>query len=232
MEVLGIILLFILVMAGCVGYLFLWSKVSRLFKKKSHHYIEPPVPEKDKDWYPIDFSDYSCFIFINKVKGREILDLLYSTGYQAEDLDYIYKNFEINYKGSWYAIKVSNASFEDFKTLVIWFEINFAIDYEPNVYGFCRHKTKFLQDYLFTTDKGTAYEDLYGSFRNGQNFGIYLPNAGLNPSGNISLSRNNEMNFNITASKLPMECIDMEMISLEKLFEILNEQSFPPKGFE
>jgi len=108
----------------------------------------------------------------------------------------------------------------DFKSLVWWLDDFYDDIKSPDsVIGFCRHKSMPLQDYLFKIDKVLLDENFIGSFRNGKNFGIYLPNAGLSEAGNISLSRNHEINFYSEVSKLPIELMDAKMILYEKVMK-------------
>jgi hypothetical protein len=189
--------------------IFLYARISRLFKKKSHHYIVPPTPKEDKNWKPIDFSKYNCFIFINDSSAEHLTNKLNSIR-NTKQLSIT--KIGLPKQDNWVVLKVNSASFYKFKSLV-WRIDDYSENYEsPNeVIGFCQHKIIPSEDYVFKIDKESEDEYFIGSFRTGKNFGIYLPNAGSNESGNISLSRNQEINFYSEVSELPMECLNEQV---------------------
>ena len=209
----------LLIITTFVVMIFLYSKIVRLFKKKSYHYIVPPEPENDKNWHPIDFSKYESFIFIKNSSEEFIIEKLRTvldtenqeTKIKANDLELIEQN-------DWILLKIKNSSFVVSTTLVWW--LNYYsenIKAPKEIIGFCQHKSIPLQDYIFKIDKVLQEKNFIGSFRNGKNFGIYLPNAALHESGNISLSRNHEINFYSEFSKLPIELIENKMTRLIEL---------------
>lgn len=207
----------LLIITMFVVMIFLYSKIIRLFKKKSHHYIVPPEPENDKNWHPVDFSKYESYIFIKNITEDLIIEKLRNVlntknqekRLKANDLELIEQN-------EWVLLKIKNSSFV-MSTALVWWLNHYSKDFDDNseIIGFCKHKTLPLQDYIFIIDKDLQRENFIGSFRNRKNFGIYLPNADLHESGNISLSRNNELNFYSEFSKLPIELIEKKMISIE-----------------
>jgi|GEM_PF-2137175 len=201
-DTLNIILVILFYIAVWFCILFFLPKFLRLFKKKSHHHMVPPKPKKDKNWKPINFSKYNCFIFMTDSSCWDL------NRYRNSKQLSIQKIHSCNQEG-WVVLRVKAASFHRFKSLV-WMIDDYSENYEsPNeVIGFCQHKEIPSEDYVFKVDKESEDGYFIGSFRTGKNFGIYLPNANSHKSGNISLSRNHEVNFDYEISKLPMECID------------------------
>lgn len=216
------VLLFITIF---VVMIFLYSKFVRIFKKKSFHYIIPPNPENDKNGHPIDFSKYECFIFIKNSSEEFIIEKLnIILNDESKETKFIANDIEFNKQNNWVLLKIKNYSFVDFKSLVWWLDDLYDDIKSPeSVIGFCRHKSISLQDYIFKIDKVLAGENFIGSFRNQKNFGIYLPNAGLFETGNISLSRNQEINFYSEVSILPIELMETKMISYEKVMKYYSQ---------
>lgn len=203
------IILAILAYAAAWFYiLYIIPKILRLFKKKSHHHIVPPKPKKDKNWKPIDFSKYKCFIFIND-SSIEHLNRKINRYHNSNQLSI--QKIKSCKQDNWVVLKVKVASFHRFKSLV-WKLGDYSENYEsPNeVIGFCQHKKIPSEDYIFKADKESVYGYFIGSFRTGKNFGIYLPDSSSHKSGNISLSRNHEVNFYSEISVLPMECLSIQ----------------------
>lgn len=229
--------------------IFIYSKVIRLLKKKSHQHIVRLSPEEDPNLYPIDVKTYNSFIFIkdpdeeyivcklNKFIGvddsdEETInqeldedtfekDFNSLTNKWSKDLEIVSKiginDIELYKNDSWLILKIKNSCFLDFNTLVWWLNDDSSVYRTPtNVIGFCQNKKNPQKDYIIKIDKESK-DDLIGSFRSHQNFGIYLPNACLKESGNISLSRNHEINFYSELSKIPIELIDKKMIPFEKM---------------
>lgn len=211
MKAIEFLLAIIVIISIFIVSLFLWVKLVRLFKKKSYHYITPPDPENDPNWYPIDFSNYNCFIFIQNTKEKfikEQLDNFVITENEFHQL--VIKEIVFLKHETWIILRIKNTSFFELKFLAWWlydlFEIN---KITSEVIGICQHKNKPLQDYLFKIDNDSESDNFIGSFRHGKNFGIYLPTANLNKSGNISLSINHEIDFYSELAKLPIEQIEI-----------------------
>ena len=226
MTALEFIKAILLIITMFVVIIFLYSKFVRLFKKKSYHYIVPPEPENDKNWNPIDFSKYDSFIFIKNSSEEYIIEKL-RTVLNTENNEPKIKaiDLELIKQNDWILLKIKNSSFDKSTSLVWW--LNYYSDnikVPEEVIGFCQHKTISLQDYIFKIDKAIQEENFIGSFRNGKNFGIYLPNAALHKSGNISLSRNHEINFYSEISKLPIELLEGKMIPYEKVIKYYRQQ--------
>lgn len=227
MEIIDFVLIIIIFVAVFAVMIFLYARISRLFKKKSYHYIVPPIPEKDKKWLPIDFHKYECFIFIKNSSEEFIVEKLNivlenenkETNIDANDIG-------MNKQENWIILKINNSSFVDFKSLVWWMDdYSNEIQSPESVIGFCKHKSIPIQDYIFKVDKVLQEEIFIGSFRSGKNFGIYLPNSGLSEKGNISLSRNHEVNYYTEESKLPIELLEKKLISYEKVIKYYHQHS-------
>lgn len=211
MEIINLILAAILLIAIFFALIFLYSKFIRFFKKKSHHHIVSPTPEKDKNWHPIDFNNYNSYIFINNIEiditknFTEPFLKLKSNASTISD-----SNILIQKSTTGTIVEIKDSSFGDYVSLFKWFIDNPKISNQPSeVVAFCQNKDRPLQDFLFKIDKVLTHEYCIGSFRTGKNFGIYLPHIDLNESGNISLSRNNEVSFSLEISKLPLESINL-----------------------
>lgn len=187
--------------------LFVYPKVIRLFKKKSHHYIIPPKPNKDRNWKPIEFSNYNCYIIMSD--NNFLISELKNQNYLERLKTITSNNIFIEKTSKEILLKVDNASFFDFKTLVssLYNLAELNNHFHP-ITGFCQHKTNPTEDYLFKLDSDTMVTNFIGAFRTNKNFGIYLPFADLNKAGNISLSRNYEINFYDEVSKIPLEILE------------------------
>ena len=232
MTVIKIILGIIAYVAAFAAMIFLYAKISRLFKKKSHHYIVPPEPENDKNWHPINFSKYECFIFIKNSSEEFIIEKLKNAFSDEEkETELNASDIELSKSDNWILLKVKNWFFVDFKSMVWWLD-DYSEEFKSpdSVIGFCKHKSLPLQDYIFKIDKVLQEENFIGSFRNGKNFGIYLPNSGLTDKGNISLSRNNEVNFYSEESKLLMQLMDEKTITFDKVIEYYRQHDLYPIG--
>ncbi len=218
-NALDFILLSLIIFSIFIGLLFLWAKLIRLFKKKNFHHLVPPDPEKDHNWYPVDLSNYNSYVFVNN-QTEESLNETLSYFFISEDaFERLKEEIELIKHKTWIILKIGSISFYELKTLVYWLIAESEVDTPPSeVIGFCKNKSNPLQDYIFKMDADPELEQEYfiGSFRHGKNFGIYLPKANLNKSGNISLSRNHEIDFYSELSKLPSEQIEMPIFSDEK----------------
>jgi len=218
MGIFDFILSFLLFALAFTVMIFLYARISRLFKKKSYHYIVPPCPEKDKNWYPVDFSKYECFIFINNASEEYLKEKFITLFDNENELDV--NGIEFAKENEWVLLKVKNYSFVEFKSLVWWFDDYSEETKAPDsVIGFCKHRTITLQDYVFKIDKVLQEENFIGVFRNEKNFGIYLPNSGLSESGNISLNRNHEIDFYSEESKLPLEMIEKPSVLIDEIIK-------------
>ncbi|WP_321281062.1 hypothetical protein [Marinifilum fragile] len=206
-EVMKYVLGIILIIGSFIAMLFIWIKVTRLLQKKSHHYIIPPTPKEDKNWKPIDFYKYKCFIFI---KDSSIDNLNRKLNRYRNSKQLSMQKIESCKQGNWVVLRVKAASFHRFKSFV-WRIDDYSESYETTneVIGFCQHKETPSEDYVFKVDNESVDGYFIGSFRTGKNFGIYLPHANSHISGNISLSSNQEINFDYEVSELPMECINV-----------------------
>lgn len=159
---------------------------SRKLKKKSHHYIVPPLPHNDTDWLPIETSDYQQFIFI-KSKSDTISEddiLTFHKDVLEIEID------NISFKNNWYKLKLPPLSFSDYHYIIP----NHSIENDGDVYGFAKHKTdKSLDYFTLLNDSDSDYLD--GVFRNETNFSIYIPHLKKHIKGNISKSENQVLNF-------------------------------------
>jgi hypothetical protein len=158
----------------------------RLLKKKSHHYIEPPDPESDPNWVPIEMDDYHKYILSHRVSSEDTTDDVY----EAIKDEFPRMKFEVSIKKDWFLISIEEVNFEDFHNA-----ISFCTLIAENVIGFCQHKQDDDQDYIVKSDLDADLDFLIGAFRNGDNFGIYLPKSKLDVKGNISKSNVNEISF-------------------------------------
>ncbi|MCW3787261.1 hypothetical protein [Plebeiibacterium sediminum] len=206
-------------MAAAFGVmLFIWVKVIRFLKVKSHHYIVPPKPDKDKHWYPIDFTKYKCFIFIKENRKeviKEILELLEFD--DSADLKISIHDLEFISNNGWILLRLNNATFDNFKKLVKWIgEYVGDLTGFKDYVAFCKHKSLPYKDYIIKLDK-QSNDYLVGAFRSNKNFGIYLPDTKFSEKGNISLSRTREISFFVEENKLPLDLMDKKMMSCEEV---------------
>jgi len=227
MNILELLFAFIVIMAAFAAIIFLYSKLSRLFKKKSYHHIVPPKPENDKNWHPIELSEYECFFFVKNSSLKFILETI--NGILKDKNKSIYlDSFEYVEEKEWILLKLDKISYANYITAMFYL-CNYSENknYPKNVIGFGIHKKDNNQDFLFKIDEYMHIQELMistlkriekvlegkiiGSFRDGRNFSIYFPHIGLNEKGNISLSKNNqEVNFHSEISKLPLNLIKKE----------------------
>lgn len=215
MDVLDFILSFLSFIAVFAAIIFLYARLTRLLKKKSHHYIVHPTPEKDKNWHPVHFSKYECFIFVKDNTEEFTTGALYTSLNEKNEASIFKANdIALNQQNNWTLLKIDPCSFVAFKSFVAQLDAYYE---QGHVTGFCRHKSIALQDYLFKIDKSILDKNFIGAFRNGKNFGIYLANADLHETGNISLSRNHEVNFHSEIADLPLELMEGEMSPYETL---------------
>lgn len=168
---------------------------SRLLKKKSHHYIVPPSGEKDPDWHPIEFSDYSKYIYINPSEPDVTTQHVVNINDQAIGLDEI----QVEAINNWFKVEAPLSNFDHFHSaIMIYNDINGG-----DVYGFCKHKEDSIKDYIVKQDEDSEY--LLGVFRTNENFAIYIPSMDKHPKGNISISSEMELDFNEELRKLPTQ---------------------------
>lgn len=235
MEIFELILYIFLFIGVFITMFFIYVKIVRLLKKKSYHYIIPPKPENDKNFHPIDFSKYNKFIFLKNCSEDYFIEKINEFIDSADREIQIEKgNIELNKLNNWIVLRINNSSFFQFHFLVWSFHDDiYQLDENgldnsnpkdilkspENIVGLCLHKSINLKDYIIKLDRVLAEDNFIGSFRNGKNFGIYMPNASLNEHGNISLSRNHELNFYSEMDELPMELIDGKMIPFEKILK-------------
>lgn len=189
------------------AFYFRFGAGSRLLKKKSAHYIVPSSSHKDPNWIPIEMSEYSKHVFFKQESDLETIDELKSIIYKRipkVTADYALLN-------GWFTINIIQSNFEDYHFLVaLCSYIN-----EKNTLGFCKHKVNDEQDYIVKLDYIEGMDNLIGSFRTNQNFGIYLPKSGQNPKGNISRSAAREIDFQQELSRIPsVNFIPQDLIEL------------------
>ncbi|MFH0894974.1 MAG: hypothetical protein V2A54_11125 [Bacteroidota bacterium] len=219
MNAIEIVLAILIIVPSFFLTLFLWANVMRLLKKKSHHHIIHPAPEKDKNWYPIDFIKYDCFLFVRGTNG-EILNQWINSILISENELFNNQNENIYFRVSSDVIilKIANCSYQYF-TMLAWL-LNTSLD-KVQLTGYCKHKRLSSEDYIFNADPSAEVEYFIGSFRNGRNFGISVSTIGNNESGNISLSANQEVNFYSELEKLPINDLDnKDVVYKEILLEV------------
>ncbi|WP_146194219.1 hypothetical protein [Brumimicrobium oceani] len=167
---------------------------SRLLKKKSHHYIVPPSPENDPDWYPVEHSDYRNFIFIKPSENHVDSQHIENINAQLIGIE----NIQVEEKGDWFRIEALHSNFGIFHSAIITYnDINGG-----HVYGYCKHKDTARKDYIFKQSDSIDY--LLGVFRSNKNFAIYVDSMHKNKKGNISISSVKELDFMEELKKLPM----------------------------
>lgn len=202
-EVLGCI---VMVLGMFVVTLILWAKVIRLFKIKSHHHLIPPKPSEDRNHYPIKMSNYISYIFIENADYEDILRVL-KNPFKKRKTSVSKKIDKVSYAKieSWHILRLDNSSF--FLTKILPMKLNYKLENEfsdVNIIGFCKHKYWSSKDYAFKIDEESDDDYLIGTFRNGKNFGVYIPDVDISGDGNMSLSMNKEVYFNNITSKLPI----------------------------
>ena len=87
------------------------------------------------------------------------------------------------------------------------FDINNKVK-NIQVLGYCKNLNKAEEDYIVKYDEFSAGEYLIGSFRNGNNFGIYLPFSKNDTMGNISLSKVEEISFENEIENIPINKVE------------------------
>lgn len=202
-------ILLILMVMGFV--FFLYGPGSRLLKKKSHHYIVPPSPERDPNWTPVEMDEYAKYIFFKQNSEED------TVGEVSKVIlnEFSPITFEINIENSWVQIKIIHSNFSDFHNLVaLCTFIN-----GNKVTGVCIHSNRSNEDYVVKLDVDSGMEHMIGSFRTNQNFGIYLPKLDNNPKGNISKSPVKEIDFQDEIKSIPsfdkiMNQLNSEVINL------------------
>lgn len=168
---------------------------SRLLKKKSHHYMVPPACEEDKNWLPIDFEDYHKQIYIQQSLPKKETNYVES----LIDEDFAVESYEVALIDNWLVIDLEKINFEDYHHLVA--KCDSTTD--SPVYGLCSNPENSRKDYIIKVDHKADYGHLIGTFRNNENFGVYLPKSGQNPKGNISRSPVREIYFDTEFANLP-----------------------------
>ena len=167
---------------------------SRLFKKKSHHYIVPPTHEKDPDWYPIENPDYMKFIYFVPNEYNVTSQDVENVSFQEVGVE----DIKVESLDKWFKVEVRQSSFNEYHSaIMIYNDINGG-----DVYGFCKNKDDSSRDYIVKQDKESEY--LLGVFRTNENFAIYIPSMDKHPKGNISISSVVEMDFIEEIGKLPI----------------------------
>jgi hypothetical protein len=69
---------------------------------------------------------------------------------------------------------------------------------------YCKHLNSKNKDYIVKLDTDGGYEHMIGSFRSGENFGIFLPKSKSDPKGNISKSIVKELDFQNEINQVPL----------------------------
>lgn len=175
---------------------FRFGSGSRLLKKKSHHYIEPPSPNEDPNWIPIEIDEYSKYIFFRQNNLEETaadITNVINTEFPKVKVD-------ISLYNGWVKIYVLESNFSDFHKLISLCTFISGI----GVVGYCKHKTTKEEDFIVKLDSDSGNDHMIGSFRTNQNFGIYLPKIDDNPKGNISKSGVKEIDFHGELSQVPI----------------------------
>ena len=162
-------------------------------KKKSHHYIEPPSPENDPNWIPIEMNDYEKCILIQQNAPEDGVDDVR----EAIKDEFPSIEFKVTLNKGWFLVRVEKASFNDFHHA-----ISFCSIIEENVLGYCKHQSNASENYIVKVDNESDLDYMIGVFQNGDNFGIFLPKSKLHPKGNISKSNVSEMSFEEEFNKI------------------------------
>ncbi len=185
------------IIVGIAFFYFRFGPGSRLLKKKSHHHIVPPVPTSDPHWHPIDFTNYTKYLIVgerNQVEKTEELGKLLQDSMGLESA-------KIETSSKWEMVKIQASNFHDFHQAIDFLT---AIASDES-YGYCINKVDSSKDYVVKVDSRSDHEYLLGTFRNNQNFGIYLPYSDRHPNGNISLSSVQEVSFEALEKHLPQQ---------------------------
>jgi len=188
-------LILTLIVISIVIY-FRYGSGSRLLKKKSHHYIVPPASQNDPNWIPIDINEYEKNIFFDQNSQEDTIDqiknLIHSEFPETET--------EVSLNNGRFQINVLQSNFSDFHNLISFCTfIN-----GKGVIGYCKHKTTKNKDYVVKLDIDSGNENMIGTFRTNQNFGIYLPKSDIDPKGNISKSVVKEIDFQNEIDQVPI----------------------------
>lgn len=187
-------LIFTLILVIIVFY-FRFGAGSRLLKKKSAHYIVPPASEKDPNWIPVEMHAYIKQVFLKQENNLETIDEL--TRIIDERIPKL--SAEIILENGWFIITVRECNFKDCHLLVaLCSYIN-----NKDTFGLCKHTIDEAQDYIVKLDCEESMDNLIGSFRTNQNFGVYLHKSGQNPKGNISRTSTFEIDFQEEITKIP-----------------------------
>jgi hypothetical protein len=180
------------VLVGILIYFRFGPGVRRL-KRKSHHYIEPPDPESDPNWVPLEIKDYQKYIFSHRSSSEDAIDDVY----EAIKDEFPSMQFKVSIQKDWFLICVKHARFIDFHQAIA-----FCSYIEENVLGYGRHLNNSSKDYIVKIDHESSLDHLIGAFRSGENFGIYLPKSKLHPKGNSSRSDVTEIRFEQEFNKI------------------------------
>ena len=139
----------------------------------------------------IKSEDYNRFILTKRTTESYILKGIKEYGELSGNEEFKIYNFEIAEHRDWKIIKVDQSiSFYVYHNLVGWLS-----GYDGNTtipefsIGFSKNKIDFQEDYLFYLDPENEYGDTQiGTFRNGNSFSIYLPEA-YEEYGNLTIKK-------------------------------------------
>lgn len=169
---------------------------SRIFKKKSHHYIVPPASEKDPNWIPIEIEEYKKRIFIKDRDSSMTIDDVHF----AVNLEFPSVKYTVSEKESWFIILVEGSRFLEFHRLVQFC----SLSNKGDVWGYCTHPDSNIKDYIVKDDVTSTRPHLIGAFRSDLNFGIYLPTSEVHKKGNMSKSFHKEVDFENESAQFPI----------------------------
>ncbi|WGH76262.1 hypothetical protein P8625_03600 [Tenacibaculum tangerinum] len=151
--------------------------------------------EKDKSTLSnlkkINSEDYSRYILTKSTTKSYILKGIKEYGELSGNEEFKIYTFGIAEYGDWKIIKIDpSISFYVYHNLVCWlsgYEEDTAI---PKLsIGFSKNKADSQEDYLCFLDPENEYGDtLIGTFRSGESFSIYLPEA-YEEYGNLTIKK-------------------------------------------
>jgi hypothetical protein len=184
---------------------FLIGPGSRLFKKKSHHYIVPPASQTDSNSIHVEINSnlYNRYILTKNTSEnyllKDIKDYVTLSGNENHE---VYR-FGIAEKGDWKIIKIdSSLSFYEYHYLTSWIAGNEQSPARPDLtFGLCMNIADSQDDYLFYVDPFNESGDtLIGAFRRGNSFSINLSeaneeNGNLTIKNRIQVSMNERLNY-------------------------------------
>lgn len=188
---------FIYIILAIAIFYFRFGLGSRLLKKKSYHYIDPPASTEDPNWIPIEMEDYKSIVL---VKINNIKDTVESLRSGIEE-DFPDNECSVIQLDEWYVVSVPNLSFLSFHELV--FTLSMIND--GDIWGYCKHVNTASKDYLVMHDTESEQVNLFGAFRDSTNLGIFLMKSDIHVNGNMSKSMVNEVDFEEEISKLPID---------------------------